>query len=565
MASDDLFAPPSEDELHQFGLSSGQRTQPQVQAASSPAGVDLSPPTKSELHQFGLDDTFAEKTLGVAGKVAKVVGPLMERLDSVTFAPIRAGIRKAQDVDPYDIIHGENQGFLSPLDRFMTEYLDKPARAAYDQFGELGGPTEKDIMVKARVPTEEKPFSKYAPFLYSDDPNQFQLHEGGKYDPMTSKADIAGIAAGVAVPAEASALGLLGRGVKGASKVIGKIPLGVAKDIEYVGEQGSKIGDKARAFVADVPEINARVFKERYPEVVEIYRKHKGNPLAASDEFRTQVLNDVQKTKDFANAKIDNFIKKYGKQGGIDYEDVISAGSEMRHELSKTLRGPERDAIKKALRDIENLDSDGDGTITVKNAFDLYNKHREIARGSYKKGGEIYTPSPAEAQVSRMISYRMGKKLKDLSQKTDNGDFALGLKMHAGIHDVDDALRPSVLAPGESPAAIYRAGTYADEPTRQALEKLGELTDKGDAYVKNAENISAMRAFYDPRSPGHNFWRKMSRTPVKIANKMTQPGLLGSPGYGDTTTGLLRGARMKSQDDSRKEKERRKREEEQNQ
>lgn len=488
--------------------------------------------------------TLAEKGVSWFLKpAAGFVGSVGQAVDPYVMAPFRAAVSKAQNADVYEATH--QPGLMNKARGLMTELVENPIKAGISQFGNQGGPTSKDIAAKAGVPTNDIPLSGLLPKMYSESPNEFQMHKGSEYDPSVTPAGLVGAGVEMALPSSVTVPHLIGKGLEAVSGVAKEIPINAAKDVSKAAELPGQLGTKLESVLAHVPEKNIEVFKERYPVIRDMADKYHNNPLAASESLRSQVMQDLKYYKDLQNAHIDNFLRgtDQTKLPSVEIGPMLKNVDEVRGELTERLDKNTRKALKDFSKDIQNFDKDGDGRITARNAWDLYKKFKQRAQSSYMEQGEIYSnpASPELSSTSRSITAYLRSQLGKISPELDSG-----LKGHAQLHDIEEMLAPSVLTPNASPQSIYRAGSYVDEPARAALENLGKLT--GKTYVESAENIAAMRAMYDPRLESvHGLGgliRTVGRPMVKTYERATQPGFLGSRGYGYTTRGLMRGARI---------------------
>lgn len=485
------------------------------------------------------EPTVMEKAISnVGAPVAGLLGKVGSYVDKYTLAPARAAISTAQNADPYYATHNY-PGALGPVEGLMSQYIDRPLKAAISQFGREGAPTSKDIAAKAGLSTQESPLSDYAPFMYSNKPNALQMHEDSGYNPQVSPAGLIGGTTEAMLPGSFNALGLLGKGAGEAASTVGKIPLSATKDIGYLGEAAKSLPTTAESMIAHVPEKNMEVFKSRYGAVRDLKNASEGNPLKASNELRSQISSDIGDYKDVQNQKIQSFLKN-------DRSSVDPSGAE--NKIKEVMSGinPKLDpyAYQDLSSKLETLNSvkDEHGLIPSQDAYQLYRQMRDEGSSAMTQVGDVYSKpaNPALAVASKRAAGELRNSLGSIDEGLDSA-----LKAHSKLHDVDDILRPSVLDPGASPASIYRAGSYADEPARSALDQLGKITGKD--YLTPAENISAMRSMYDPRVDSHNIAKTIGRPLVKTAERLTQPGLLGDPGYWNSVRGLLRGSRINEQ------------------
>ena len=345
--------------------------------------------------------TGMESIVSGVGTAAKMMAPITNKIDEYTFAPARAAISKMQE----------------------GNFSGAPG-AAWDQLGEPGAPSMKDIYDKAGM-FQSKFHPSQVPglgLLYSKNPNQAQMHEGSDYDPEMTGSGVAGALTEGAMPTSLSVPGLVGRGVSKVGGFIGKIPSNITKDVGFLSKIPEEAATNAQTVISGIPKKNMEVFRNRYQEVQNLRNESAENPLTSSNKLRDSISSDIKYEKDHANAKIDNFISDLNDDSPrVEIKPLLDSLKIERKKLSKGTESSAaaRGEMERIINEIKKMDNNHNGIITQKNAWDLYQEYKQRAKKTYVGAGDIYGPSgsasvhPIIPSYSRSISKYLIGKLKD--------------------------------------------------------------------------------------------------------------------------------------------------------
>lgn len=539
----------------------------------------------NDLGAVPADHTLAEKTLGIlrdpfstvlgkgTGKsiednIVNLIGMVGQKLDPYTLAPARKAISTAQNAN----LSGQNP------DEPVTGLIGKPLEAAFNQFGEPGAPTSKDIAAKAGASTKDEylsdilerrfasehpgdtsdphniPLTTRSPLanIYSKDPNSFQLRKYGDFDPKVSEAGLAGGIVEANAPGVLNSMGLIGKSVSNAAELGQGLNQGLLKDISTGIKGAQNFPNNVGEFLSHVPGEDIDTLRNKYQPVQDLVNQWGENVPAAVEDFRKRAIEDTAVEKAHWNSDIGNFVDNVNKENPQSFEtqpfidDIDNIKKDVSKSADKNLGLGIRDRLNSIKQMIIDMDKDGDGRISSKNVWQIYDQTKDMMGSHAGANGEMYTPSGPEKRAIEVINRRARGYLDTIDDS--NKTLGKALQAHSDLHDIDDALKTTVLKPGAATSAVTGNVDPANA-SRLQMQKLSDITGKN--YLEQMDNLSAYRSIYNPSPSGNALQKTIGIPIVRGLVGATQPGYLGGkfsgPGYWNSIRAGLRGTRINEQ------------------
>lgn len=454
--------------------------QPTQQAQSEGPWSKFKPQAPQQAEEPSLKDKIINKAIQ-AGEI----------VDRYTGAPTRAAIGAAID--------GEN-----------------PISAYAKQFGEQSNlaPTGKEIAQKVGIP--DTSLSDVAPGLFTNDDKEaekwLKFKKGGAADISASGA--AGL--GVDVLADPSNLigvgevkGALQTGLKGVgavAKTAGSTAIKGLKDSAIaakVGEFASKGAVAAGHALTGVPTRNIEVYAKHTDEINNMIKKYGGDVALMADDTRAGFNKAIETTKSGLNKSIDQALSVAPKEKTIDVSWARDAIDNAKSKVNATLY-PE---VLKELDDLHlKVANVSDGwKVNAKELNDLKKYAQDLAKGSYKKDGQIFVLSGDVAKTAKEIGSKFRKQLNDISPEVAQANNKLAM-----LHNIDDKINKNILGVGKSESALINAGAGTNTRAIRQIKEVGNIVGKD--FIGEAEKLSAAKQFSNtPILPVDTTGKSMAR------------------------------------------------------
>lgn len=399
----------------------------------------------------------------------------------------------------------------NPMRVFWNEMIQDPTRSAlankhaYEQVGKdlpPDYPTYKQMFTKLGV--SDKPASESFPGAYSETgEGLLKLKKGGLLDP--SPAGAAGLGfemTPLGDPSNVLPLGeIVGAGLKGGAKLGGKIAEPVIETISKGTKAAKSIATKGTAKVASalsgLPEKTIQTYIEKGDDIAKIYKKYGKDFSSAADDMRASWSKSIQETRGALNKQIENALETGGNKpmalsvkelkNGEKVADILAPFHEAKSKLNPKLNADKISEIDDLMSTVDSLIG-GRKEITVLEANQLKNFLQEAAKGSYSKGGQIYTRGSEAANAAKQSAAITRKRLNEAAP-----EIAKANNQHAILHDLESKINKNLISPGKSDSALFSAGSGAGTRPRKQLEQIGNLT--GRDVLGEAEKLSSAKEF----------------------------------------------------------------------
>jgi hypothetical protein len=282
----------------------------------------------------------------------------------------------------------------------------------------------------------------------------------------------------------------LAKGIKALAKPAAKVvtkPFAKAAKVtsKTLGDAGVKVAQAATG----VPEHEVRVLATKFDDVMKSIKRHGEDLPAAADNLRSNLLANVNKTRQSLNSKISTALEKASTKANVDITAVSKKLEDLKGRLNPTF---DEDAIAQIDELILKVNKVAPkGKANVKDIFDL---KQFLQKNGYthSRKGVIFDPSPAAAKASRQAAAEAVRILNPLSPDIKRANNVL-----SRLHRMEGTINKSLITPGKPEAQLLSAGARTNLRSAAALRRLGRLT--GTKPLEKAEILSTARRF---RAPG---------------------------------------------------------------
>lgn len=424
------------------------------------ANQSAQPPKKS----------FGEKAMDAAVYVG-------EKIDQYTGAPTRAAISAGID--------GEN-----PVSAFSKQFGENPNLA----------PTGKQIAQKVGVPDTK--LSDVAPGMFTTDDKEaegwLKFKKGGAAD--VSGSGVAGLAIDVLadpsnIVGAGAAKGVAQAGLAGAKTAAGATKAavassraaGVASDIlKGAGEIAKTGAVKAGNALTGVPTRNIEVYAKHTDEINNLINKYGGDVALMADDTRAGFNKAIENTKMGLNKSIDAALESAPKQKNIDVSWVRESLDNAKSKINGTL-------YPEVIKDIDDMyvkvSSVGDNwKVNARELNDLKKYAQDLAKGSYKKDGQIFVLSGEAAKAAKEVGAKLRKQLNAVSPEVAKANNTL-----SRLHSLDGKINKNLIGVGKSESALINAGAGTNTRAMRQVDELGKIVGKD--FIGEAEKLSAAKTF----------------------------------------------------------------------
>lgn len=372
----------------------------------------------------------------------------MNKLDSVTGAPVRSAVSKFQD-----------------------NWKDLPgAVEAYKkQFGEDNSKAPTGRMIAQRAGVPDTALSDVAPSLYSDDPKSWKPSKGGLLDPTAS--------------------GVAGVGIDMATDPISYIPF--EKAVEGAGNLAKKSlpsAAKVAETLTGVPARETETYAKNLDEVNRVAKKYGGDVATAADETRKKFGADIAQAKGVRNATIKDATQALPSQQ-IDVSSVIQSLEDAKARLNPKFKAGEIKEVEGIIDTVKNAAGDT-GKVSTADAYDLKKYLNDMASGAYKKDGQIFQVGKDAAQAAKGGAFEAKTVLHEVEPAIQGADKDLST-----LHNIEKRMNKNLIAEGKPESALLAAGS-GNQRNRNILQSLGRLT--GTDMAGEADKLAAVRRFAKP-------------------------------------------------------------------
>lgn len=452
---------------------------------------------------------------GLGGKVLGAVATAGEYVDRFTGAPVRAGIKAAQE----------------------GRFMDIP-RDEWNQFGEdtKTAPTAKSLVMNAGV--SDKPFNEMFGYDKSQKPSGLIGKLGNSIYPegrdaaidyaskekgmlgKLSPADVAGFGLGIASdPTTYISAGAIGKGI---GKVAELGSQGVKKTAGLLG-RGLR---KAAGELSGVGAENVARYAAKTPEINEMVGKYGTDFIEAADDFRSTAHKDLQNFKSIQNDKIEESLKDFRQmrannidpKATISNKPIIESLESSRSRINKKLNPEAWDEFQDVIDRVNRVSENG--MMAPDSAYDVQKYLRSLADGTYgtQASGKVFQPGSEIAKAANRAS--------SVTRKIVNTEFPMikdANNMLSQLHTIEDSANKGLLKAGATATSIGTAGSGTNKQALKTLQRIDKLT--GSGLVDKAKDFSTYQEFAEPSIfPKHSTGKSLlGVAAAKVASTATGP------------------------------------------
>lgn len=403
------------------------------------------------------------------------VGLGAQALDSVTGAPIRAGIGSYIEGKPLSEVGS----------RVASQFGRNPEEA----------PTGKELA--ARGGLSEKSLSDYLPGAFTQEKGfGLKAKKGGFLD--VSPAGVAGLAIDTASD-PLNAIPLLGKGARAVSKLSEEAtPLGRAtkalvqqpaqKALELGKNAGTEVLSRGGEALTGVPKEAIKTYVENLKEINQQAKKYAGDIASASDDVKKGFERQISTKRQEFNAAISKTLNDASPKRNIVIKDVIDTLKKERDKLNPNFKAEDIAQIDEMISKAKEVAQGGKATLS--DVFGLKEHLQELAKGSYKKSGQIFIGGKDSSRAAKIAGAEARRILNKAAPEIAEANNQLSL-----LHGIEEKLNKNILAQGKSEAALIAAGSSNNQQRKQ-LGRLDKVV--GGNFVGEAEKLAAQRYFAKP-------------------------------------------------------------------
>jgi ribosomal protein S13 len=282
-----------------------------------------------------------------------------------------------------------------------------------------------------------------------------------------------------------------------------------------IPERGT-IGRKLGTLLTGVPERELQTYAAQTGAINKMIKESGGDLTVAADAVREKLQAGLRKTKDNLNKQISEVLNNASPQKTIPLDPIIN-----KLQLEKAKLNP--NLHEEAVSQLDDIigkvagEADDKGNVNLKSLQDIKMYLMDKAKGSYLKGGQLFSTASEAANAAKRAATTTLEVLNPLAPEIQKAN-----KQLQQLHFIEGNLNKNLIAAGKPEAALLAAGSADASRNRTMLKKLGELTNQN--ALGEAEKLAAARTFANP-----------SYSPVDTTGKsafrlMTASGIGGAVG-----------------------------------
>lgn len=419
---------------------------------------DLDPNTYKVIGDSGsgIYDSYVKPALGL-------VQSAMNKVDSYTGAPMRAGIMAA-----------ENAPDLSSVPGAVVS-------AVKNQFGadNSTAPTGKQINAPLGIPDTEIPagFSAISPAL--------ALARYFGYKP--TYADVAG--AGTEMAANPlNALPLM-EGTNIAAKAgdvaSGAVDLVTKPFTDAIGSAASRVGE-------EVTGINKELIKnylDKTDEINKAISEYGSDPAAHASDIRTNFNNVINQARTVINNQISRHLNDFSNAEPTVPTQSITERLLTDYTRPNEILDPESRASIKGMMDKLDALTDENGDISVKDLYDFKKYAQKEGASAYNDLGDLIPGKEPIAMAAKNAAAVARDKLINYGPPA----ISVAEDTLSDIHKVQDTMNKNLFKPESAMNSLYNAGANPGGMEARTLKRLSNIT--GYDFLQDAKDYATVRQF----------------------------------------------------------------------
>lgn len=254
--------------------------------------------------------------------------------------------------------------------------------------------------------------------------------------------------------------------------------------------------------LTSLPAKATETYLKRGPEIKDLISRYGDDVAGAADEMRRGITSDIQKFKGSQSEAIQNALAVSPKEPSLDVARITEALKRRQAMLDPKTQAAAISDIENLVKKVENIGTSdplsavggtgGGGLITPKESFNIQKMLQGMAEDSYARPGEVFAGGAAAEQAAKGGA----RQARALTNQAIPGVADANRKLEL-LHRLEDRSVKGLIGEGLPQSALLEAGSTAGSRNKRSLGLLGGLLDKD--YVSQAESLSAMRSFSDPK------------------------------------------------------------------
>lgn len=273
---------------------------------------------------------------------------------------------------------------------------------------------------------------------------------------------------------------ILGKGLSAAAST----KIGQAA-ISKLGSGAAKVGE----LFTGIPKSEIETYVAHGPEIDALSKANDHNAQEMADSIREKVNDVIDVHKKGLNEQISKALAD--KTGEVESQPIISKLESAKAKINSKLRPDEVGEVDDLIGKVNAVSTD-DGKMSLQDAHDLKEYLSEAAKGTYKKGGQIFQRGEKAAQAAKAGAAAAREGLNAAAPEVASANSSL-----SRLHDIEDVMNKNMLTEGKTASPLMAAGSGGNPANAKVLKQLGKET--GTDILGEAQKLSAARTFGKPQ------------------------------------------------------------------
>lgn len=231
----------------------------------------------------------------------------------------------------------------------------------------------------------------------------------------------------------------------------------------------------------------------RVDKVKELYNEGGKDFQTIADNIRDKTITAVNAKKSELNGIISNELKNSSPDKIIPTQPLTEKIKAYISELSPNYNAEDIKELQSIITNIEN-EGAGTGALSIKELNATKKYLQSIAEKAYNEPG-LFSNAKEVARVAKDGARDARLMLNEISPNIAQANNTLSY-----LHDIDEALSPSVLKESAAAGKLFSVGTGANASDIKQLERLDSVV--GTNTVQSAKDMATARTFYGNGATG---------------------------------------------------------------
>lgn len=301
----------------------------------------------------------------------------------------------------------------------------------------------------------------------------------GVLDPLQAQSRIENAGIGAVTGGGLTALGI------GASKLY----QGAKSLAPKVNDLGKKAFSKVASALTGETDQNIKTFIDKNAEINALIKNSGGDIPEAADQVRQKMTKDIQSFKTEMGKKIGQALDSVSPEKAVPAGDIILPLEQAKQKINANLRPEEIQALDDIITKLQKV-SGKENSFSLKELNDVKEYLQEMAKPSYMKGGQIFTPGKDFQQAAKLAARDARQLLNEAVPELANANNKL-----TQLHNLEDQMNRNLIASGKPESALIAAGSGNGRNTK-GLQRMGQLI--GSDLVGEAQKLASTKAFANP-------------------------------------------------------------------